>query len=44
MHHGHTLGWLIDQIADGNPVAWILFLGTVAALGMSLVYDLRRSR
>jgi hypothetical protein len=44
MHYLHTLGWLIDQLTDGNPVAWLFFVGTVFALGIALVHDFRANR
>jgi hypothetical protein len=44
MHHLHILAWLIDKLAGGNRIAWILFLGAVLVLGICFIYDLRENK
>jgi hypothetical protein len=40
MHYLHTLAWFIDQLAEGNPVAWSFFIGIPVVLGICFLQDL----
>jgi hypothetical protein len=44
MHRLHTVAFVIDRLAEGNPFAWTLFLGLLIVLGIAFAFDVRRNR
>jgi hypothetical protein len=41
MHYLHSLAWLIDGLAEGNPGVWAVFFGILIGVAIGLVHDLR---
>lgn len=44
MHYLHLLIDAIDRLAEGNPWAWMVFVGFVIVLGICLVFDSRSNK
>jgi hypothetical protein len=44
LHYLHTLAWLLEKLAEGDPVAWCFFLATILLVGAAFAVDLWTKR
>ena len=40
----HSLVWLIDGLAKGDPFAWLVLAGMAIILGIAIAHDLWANR
>jgi hypothetical protein len=44
MHYLHTVVWLLDRLAAGDGVAWLVVVVLVLVLGVCVLRDLRAKK